>query len=67
MDARLRRSERKANATPTAMMAIVASRLAGAVQLMHVPTIEKVSPTGAVTRFVIPSSLIFRPEGLGRN
>jgi len=49
------------------MMAIVASRLAGAVQLMHVPTIEKVSPTGAVTRFVIPSSLIFRPEGLGRN
>jgi hypothetical protein len=38
------------------MMVIVASRLAGAVQLMHVPTIEKVSLTGAVTRFIIPSS-----------
>jgi hypothetical protein len=45
-----------------AMMVIVASRLAGAVQLMHVPTIEKASLAGTATRFVIPSSLTFRPE-----
>jgi hypothetical protein len=48
-----------------AMIIIVASRLAGAVQLMHVPTIEKVSLTGAATRFVISSSLTFwlkKPE-----
>jgi hypothetical protein len=48
-----------------AIMVIVANRLAGAVQLMHVPTIEKLSLTGAATRFVIPSSLAFRPERVG--
>jgi hypothetical protein len=52
-DTPLRRSERSANATPMAMTVIVATRLAGAVQLMHVPTTEKVSLAGAVTRFII--------------
>lgn len=59
-DVPLRRSARSASVTPMAMMVIVASRVAGAVQLMHVPTIEKVSLTGAATRFVIPLSLTFR-------
>ena len=63
----MQRSKRNASATPMAMMVIVARRLAGAVQLMHVPTIEKVSLAGAVTRFVIPSSLIFKAASAGRN